>query len=337
MRSILIVRLGALGDILHTIPVAAALRTRFPNARIDWVVDERHRAILDLVPVVNRRLVFRTLSASLPARIVEIRRNLVSERYDIAVDVQGLLKSAVVAKFSGASRVIGFTTPHLRESAAGIFYTDRQDPAAALHVIRKNLTLAGALGADVSVIRFPLRIPSSPVADVIRARVAHHRGFAVLNPGAAWASKRWLPERFGAVAQWLRRVCDLASVVTWGPGDEMAAAAVVASAAGSAELAPPTGVADLAAVIREASLTVSGDTGPAHLAAAVGTPLVGLFGPTDPVRNGPWSKDDLTVSRFAECRCHHRRRCSAAQWCLEDISVNDVTETITQRLEERTP
>ena len=123
MRSILIVRLGALGDVLHTIPVAAALRTRFPDARIDWVVDERHRAMLDLVPVVNRRLVLRTLSASLPARIVEIRRNLVSERYDIAVDGQGLLKSAVVAKFSGASRVIGFTTAHLRESVAGLFYT----------------------------------------------------------------------------------------------------------------------------------------------------------------------------------------------------------------------
>ena len=337
MRSILIVRLGALGDILHAIPVAAALRARFPDARIDWVVDERHGAILDLVPAVNRRVVLRTLSASLPARIVQIRRDLVAERYEVAVDLQGLVKSAVVAKFSGAPRVLGFTTAHLRESVASIFYTDRQDPVAALHVIRKNLTLAGALGADASVIRFPLRIPASPVTEVIRTRLGHHRGFVVLNPGAAWASKRWLPERFGAVAQWLRRVCDLVSVVTWGPGDKTAAAAVVASAAGSAELAPATGVADLAAVMQEAALVVSGDTGPAHLAAAVGTPLVGLFGPTNPTRNGPWSKTDLTVSRFPECRCHHRRRCSAARWCLEDISVNDVTDAITRRLEERTP
>ena len=154
----------------------------------------------------------------------------------------------------------------------------------------------------------------------------------MLNPGAAWPNKRWPPDRFGAVAQWLRRERGLRSVVTWGPGDETMAAAVVDGSDGAAELAPPTSIADLIAIVGEASLMVSGDTGPVHLAAAVGTPIVGIYGPTDAARNGPWSADDVTVSRFTACGCHHQRRCRAARWCLEDISVDDVTAAITRRI-----
>ena len=334
MRAILIVRLGALGDIVHALPVAAALRARFPDARIDWVVDERHRELLELVPVVDRRIVLRTRSASLRRRVMELRRTLTRESYDIALDVQGLLKSAVVARFSGARRVLGFTAPHLRERAARVFYTETHDPGDTAHVIEKNLTLAASLGADVSRIQVPLKIPASAALDAVCQR---HSGagdtpFVVLNPGAAWPNKRWPPDRFGAVAQWLRRAHGLSSVVTWGPGDETMAAAVVDGSAGAAELAPPTSIADLVAIVREAALIVSGDTGPVHLAAAVGTPIVGIYGPTDAARNGPWSVDDVTVSRFAACGCHHKRSCRVARWCLEDISVDDVVAAITRRL-----
>ena len=335
MRRILIVRLGALGDIVHAVPVAAALRSRFPDARIDWVVDERHREVLELVPVVDRPIVFRTQSASLGRRVVELRRTLRCESYDIAIDVQGLLKSAVVARLSGARRILGFTPPYLRERAARVFYTETHDPGDTTHVIEKNLTLAASLGADVSRIRVPLKVPASAVLDAVRARRsgAGDTSFVVLNPGAAWPNKRWPPDRFGAVAQWLRREHGLSSVVTWGPGDETLAAAVVAGSAGAAELAPPTSIADLLAIVREAALMVSGDTGPVHLAAAVGTPIVGIYGPTDAARNGPWAVDDVTVSRFTACGCYHQRRCRVARWCLEDISVGDVTAAIVRRLE----
>ena len=335
MRAILIVRLGALGDIVHALPVAAALRDRFPDARIDWVVDERHREVLELVPVVDRRVVLRTRSASLPARLGELRRTLAREPYDIAIDVQGLLKSAVVARLSGAARVLGFATPHLRERAARLFYTETHDPGTTRHVIEKNLTLAAALGADVSRIRFPLAVPPSAALDALRARRAEtdETPFAVLNPGAAWPNKRWPPDRLGAVAQWLHRERGWRSVVTWGPGDETMAAAVVDGSAGAAELAPPTSIADLVAILRDAVLMVSGDTGPVHLAAAVGTPIVGIYGPTDAARNGPWSAADVTVTRFTECGCHHQRRCRAARWCLADISVDDVTAAIARRLD----
>jgi heptosyltransferase-1 len=110
------------------------------------------------------------------------------------------------------------------------------------------------------------------------------------------------------------------------------AAAVVAGSAGAAELAPSTSIADLVAIVHEAALVVSGDTGPVHLAAAVGTPVVGIYGPTDAGRNGPWSVDDVTVSRFTACGCHHKRSCRLAQWCLEAISVDDVVAAITRRI-----
>ena len=334
MRAILIVRLGAMGDIVHALPVAAALRDTFGDARIDWVVDERHHELLELVPVIDRRFVLRTKTASLWRRITELRRAFASESYDLAIDVQGLLKSAVVARVSGARRVLGFTTAHLRERAAGLFYSETQDPGDTGHVIEKNLTLAAAVGADGSQIRFPLAVPASAALDAVRNRVSAEgeTSFAVLNPGAAWPNKRWAPARFGAVAQWLRRERGLRSVVTWGPGDEAMAASLVDASAGAAELAPSTSIADLTAIVQAADVMVSGDTGPLHLAAAVGTPIVGIFGPTDAARNGPWSKADVTVSRFAACSCQYQRRCGAAGWCLEDISVDDVTAAITRRL-----
>ena len=335
MRAILIVRLGALGDIVHALPVAAALRARFGDARIDWVVDERHRELLELVPVVDRRIVLRTQSASLRRRVTELRRTLSRESYDVALDVQGLLKSAVVARLSGARRILGFRPPHLRERLARVFYTETCDPGDTAHVIEKNLTLAASLGADVSSIRFPLTVPASSALDAVRQRhsAAGDTPFAVLNPGAAWPNKRWPADRFGAVADRLRAERGLRSVVTWGPGDAALAAVVVDGSRGAAELAPPTSIADLAAIVRAAVVMVSGDTGPVHLAAAVGTPVVGLYGPTDPARNGPWSADDITVSRFSTCGCHHQRRCRLARWCLADVSVDDVTEAIARRLD----
>jgi lipopolysaccharide heptosyltransferase I len=335
MRAILIVRLGAMGDIIHAVPVAAALRDRFGDARIDWVVDERHHEVLELVPVVDRRIVLRTKSASPWRRLTELRGTLTRESYDIAIDVQGLLKSAVVARLSGARRILGFTAPHLRERAARFLYTETHEPGATAHVIEKNLTLAAALGADGSRIQFPLAVPASRALDVIRDRrlAAGETSFAVLNPGAAWPNKRWSPERFGAVAQWLRRERGLGSVVTWGPGDEAMAGALVEASDGAAELAPSTSIADLLAIVRGAALVVSGDTGPVHLAAAVGTPIVGIYGPTDADRNGPWSRDDVAVSRFTACGCHHKRRCLIARWCLADISVDEVIAAIARRLE----
>ena len=318
---ILIVRLGALGDIVHALPVASALRDAFPDARIDWVVDERHREMLDLVPVIDGRIVFR--SKSLPAwrGAVEVVRELRRGRYDVAIDVQGLVKSAFLARASRARRVVGFPTARLRERAARLFYTETHDPGPARHVIEKNLGLVAPLGV------------ASPVSHGMHdMRLSERACFALINPGAAWPNKRWPPERLGAVALWLHRHHSLPSAVLWGPGDETLAAEVVSASAGAAHLAPRTSLADLVALARAATLMVSGDTGPLHLTAAVGTPVVGIYGPTHEVRNGPWSSDDLTVSRFGQCECHHRRRCRARRWCIGDVSVAEVIGAVDRRI-----
>jgi heptosyltransferase-1 len=331
--NILIVRLGALGDIVHAVPAAAALRHAFPDARIDWLVEARHRAMVDLVSGIDRAVVLERASI---AAWIDVARRMREVRYDVAIDFQGLMKSAVLARASGARRVIGLSIWHLREKGARPFYSETYrhtlaEPAD--HIVRRNLALLRSVGVNDLTIRFPLADIRSPALDEIHAALGGEHPFALINPGAAWPNKRWPPERFGDVAAFLRDIRGLPSFVLWGPGEEGLAGAVVETSNGAARAAPPTRLADLVALSRAASLMVSGDTGPLHIAAAVGTPTVSLFGPTDPQRNGPWSSDDLAVSRYGTCGCHYERRCRKADWCLESVDVSEVTAAIQQRFQ----
>lgn len=328
--NFLIVRLGALGDIIHAIPAAAALRRAYPEARIDWLVDARHRAIVDLITVVDRPVV---LEHSTPAGWMEVTRRVRQVRYDAAIDLQGLLKSAVLARASGAARVIGFSIWHLREKTARAFYTatDGRARLESDHVILKNLHLMSAVGVHDERIEFPFAHVESPALDAVRTAIGGESPFVLLNPGAAWPNKRWPAERFGEVAAFIREVRGLPSFVLWGPGEEGLAGAVVDASGGAARIAPVTRLSDLIALCRAASLMVSGDTGPLHIAAAVGTPVVAIFGPTDPHRNGPWGRDDVSVSRFGGCGCHYERHCRRQAWCLDGLGVAEVTAAIQQR------
>lgn len=328
--NFLIVRLGALGDIVHAVPAAAALRAAYPDARIDWLVDARHRPFLDLVPVIDHIV---ALDRPSLGGWVDVTRRLRQTRYDVALDFQGLLKSAVLARASGAARVLGFSIFHLREKTARPFYSESIE-AEGGHVIRKNLRLLHAVGIQEEQIVFPLADVPSRAADEVMA-MAGGTPIALINPGAAWPNKRWDPQRFGEIAAFLRDVRGVACFVLWGPGEEVLAQAVVAASAGAARQAPATQIADLVALCRRASLIISGDTGPLHIAAAVGTPVVALFGPTDGARNGPWSPDDAVISRYEACRCHYERRCHAPEWCLDSISVAEVSAAVQHRLAER--
>ena len=339
VKRVLIVRLGALGDLVHAIPVAAALHRAFPAARIDWLVSAKHRDILDLVPVIDRRLVINDRSAAdggtpMLGAIRELRR----ARYDVALDLQGLLKSALLARSSGAPRVIGFSSRYVRERLARPFYTEVHDPGGAgmydpretTHVVRQNLALLEPFGINVIEPEFPIEHVDSEIARQVLERTGSR--YALLNPGAAWRNKRWPASRLAAVAGSLRDRHRVASLVIWGPGEEPLAQDVVAAADGAATLSPPTSIADLVALARGAVLMVSGDTGPLHLAAAVGTPIVGIYGPTRPSRNGPWSPHDITVTRDAACRCHHLRTCKVEPMCLLDIQVDEVLSAVERRL-----
>ena len=329
MTRLLVVRLGSLGDLVHTLPAVAAIRRVLPHVEIDWLVDAVHEEFLSLVPVITSAV---RLRAPTPGGWVEVIRRLRGRRYDAALDFQGLVKSATLARLSGAPRVVGFDRPSLREAAAAPFYREHVIIPAGVHVIEKNLRLASAVGAPADAVEFPIVEPASPALDIVRSRAPD--GFVLVNPGAAWPNKRWPPDRFGRLARWIRDRYRARSVVLWGPGERELAAEVARHSGGAAAEAPPTRLPDLVALCRAARLIVSGDTGPTHIAAAVGTPVVALFGPTDPGRNGPWSAGDISLSRYPECECHYERRCrrTADRWCLGTISEDDVTRAVAARL-----
>ena len=337
---ILVVRLGSLGDIIHTLPAVAALRRALPEARIDWLVDASHQEMVARVPAIDARIVLeeRTIAAWLNAAATLRRRG-----YDAAVDFQGLFKSAILARASGAKRVLGFSIWHLRERGARAFYTEtgeRPEPSNARtserHVIRKNLELAKRLAPSIDPdgpLEFPLHV--TPSADVENLKHAlDGEPYAVLNPGAAWPNKRWPPERFGQVAAFLRARHGLRSVVTWGPGEQQLADVAVTMSEGAAVMAPLLPLGALMSLLADARLMVSGDTGPTHLAAALGIPIVAPYGPTSAARNGPWHPDDLVISRYDECACHYQRKCAVPdRWCLGGLQASELMAAITARLE----
>lgn len=329
MKRLLVVRLGSLGDLVHTLPAVSAIHRTFPALEIDWLVDAPHREFLTLVPVISSVVVLtdRTAGAWLAAR-GELR----ARSYDVAIDFQGLLKSAALARLSGARRVIGFTRRAAREGIAAPFYSERVDAETGQHVIEKNLALAGAIGATTDTLEFPLAPVESAAVEQVRAGGLEH--YALINPGAAWPNKRWPPASFGRIAALLLERHGQQSLVLWGPGERALAEDIVAASDGAARVAPETTIRDLVALARHARLIVSGDTGPLHIAAALGVPAVGVFGPTNPKRNGPWRAEDVTISRYDSCDCHYERRCRRddARWCLGSITVDEVAGAIEQRL-----
>jgi lipopolysaccharide heptosyltransferase I len=325
----LIIRLGSLGDVIHGIPVAAALRERYPAARIDWLVDPRYVDLLGMVKGLNAAIPVdpRRRPLAMLSTLAGLRR----VRYTAAIDLQGLLKSAVLARLAGGWQTIGFPRPDLRESSAALFYTDRTDPGGRRHVIYRNLALLAPLGIRQPQTSFPLALRDSDAPDEARNRVGASN-YALLNPGAAWPNKRWPAERFGAMAAAMRKANGLRSLVLWGPGEEKLAAAVADASEGAAVVSAPTTIVDLFSLAAHASLLVSGDTGPLHIASAVGTPVVALFGPTYADRNGPWWSDDIVVSRTDRCNCLYKRKCRTKSPCVEDIGVDEVLEAVRTRL-----
>jgi heptosyltransferase-1 len=335
-RSLLIVRLGSMGDIIHTLPAATALRRTFPEVSLGWVVEERwaellctlpeprsgphspRRPLVDQVHTVNtkawRRSMFSTQTwEQIAAGLSELR----AQRYDVAVDFQGAARSAIVSRWSGADVVYGFAQP--RENVATMFYT-RQVIGHGGHVVEQNLSLAEA------VARQPLAMPKiefphdEAAAKQCQDRLKGVGDFALLNPGAGWGAKQWPAERYGEVA---RRLAEdgMKSLINFGPGEEPLMRAVESASKGTA-----TGVAssltELLALTRRARLFIGGDTGPMHLAAALGIPVIAIFGPTNPARNGPFGTRSI-VLRSPISPTTHSRRAQPDPGMLE-ISVDEV-------------
>jgi heptosyltransferase-1 len=229
---------------------------------------------------------------------------------------------------------VGFARPWRREPASALLIGEPAElPPGREHVIDKNLALLGPLGIEATGLReFPL-----PYSEETAARVQGGlrdlgvEGFAILNPAGGWASKLWPAERFGELAQGLRKR-GLRSVVTWGPGEEELADRVVASSAGAAVRSFPTTLLDYVELARRARLVVAADTGPLHLACAVATPVVALFGPTDPARNGPFASGDVVVRRTPPCAPCYSRTCERHAGVMAEIPGAEVLAAAEKRL-----
>lgn len=348
VERFLIIRLGSLGDIVHALPAVAALRLAHPQARIDWVVERRWVSLLEGNPDVDRVIALDTLgfrrtpfSARARREFLASLKSLREARYTCAIDFQGLFKSALLAAWTGTARRIGFSEHFLREPGCAAFYSESVTPRHAGHVIAQNMVLVERLGAHAGgpeTWKFPL--PHSREADAYVAKqLAEHgiREFLVVNPGGGWLGKCWPTERYGMLSDVLSALHGWRCIVSFGPGEEPLVEAVRAAARTSEPVAFATDIPQLVALLRRTCLFIGGDTGPLHLAAALGTPVVGLYGATSPERNGPFSPDDVVVWNVEACRDTGRlgTRSREAQYTpsMTSITVDQVVEAVKQRIE----
>jgi heptosyltransferase-1 len=340
---ILIVKLGSIGDIVHTLPALAAIRQALPQAEISWVVERRASEILRDNPLLDRLIEVDTKALrrglvsgeTLRAPRQQLRQ-LRASTFDLALDFQGLLKSASIARLSGARRIFGFSRDSLREPASRVLLSKSIAISKNLHVIRKNLALAGgALGISISDdpadLEFPIATNSAHQAEALNV-VTAGSDFAILNPGGGWPTKLWSAERFGRLADELWSHYGLHSLVTHGPGEAELAETVLQSSQSGKARAVNVSLKGFYELAKRAQVYVGGDTGPTHLAIAAGAPIVGLFGPTEWWRNGSLRAADICVERVdIDCRTDcHRRACS--KWICMDIEVERVFQAVSERL-----
>jgi lipopolysaccharide heptosyltransferase I len=326
MENFLIIRLSSLGDIIHALPAFAALRKRFPDAKVSWAVEPKGKEILDFVPGLNEIVVVGS----------EGWRKKLRNRNQTALDFQGLIKSGLIAFRSRARKRIGFHRKNLKEPLAALFYTDRlEEFSETEHVIRKNLHLLTLLGVQEENMDFPLALPEALRASV-REKIAPlaprgNKKLAIFNVGAAWKTKRWFPE------SWVKVLNDLKSdnifpMLLWGTDGEKELALTVSGQTG-VPLIPFLSVKETLALIKESALLVSGDTFALQAACALNVPAIGIFGPTNPNRNGPFRIRDKAAYHQLPCSLCYQRTCDSME-CLKKVNPEEVVSLVRKSLRE---
>ncbi|MGA7399688.1 MAG: glycosyltransferase family 9 protein [Candidatus Sulfotelmatobacter sp.] len=354
IERLLVVRLSAMGDVIHTLPAVYALRQVFPQAFIGWLIEERWaellcapgssrrgplsplRPLVDEVHTVNLRAWGRSLfSISTAQRIATVWNDVSGAHYDVAIDLQGAMRSALLARWSGARTVYGAAEP--LESPASLWYT-RKAVTRGRHVVEQNLSVAEVVTAVTEDRAKPSprdissQLPCDPESEMrVEKRLAKGGigGFAILNPGAGWGAKRWPAERYGEVARGLASR-GLSSIFNYGPGEEELVRTAETTSGGTAKGMSCT-VTELIALTRRARLFIGGDTGPLHLAAALRIPVVAIYGPTDPARNGPYGTRSIVLRNPGSMTSHARR--AAADDGLLAIRSEEVVAAVNKLLD----
>lgn len=349
VQQILIVRTSALGDILHGMPVAAALKKRYPSCRITWVIDERYQELLAGHPCVDKMVPVRfkeglrsLLNARARRNWTRVVRQLRSLCLDVAIDLQGLIRSGLITCLSGAQVRIGFPKEYVRETPSLLFTNVRpQSIPPRSHVIDRNLALLHPLGICTQEKRFFFRVLPSVEEGIQRYMSKTGVGSEALrvavNPAAGWITKQWSPQRYAEIADRISEAWDAAVFLLWGPGERELARQVRGHMRRPGHLVPEMGLAALVAFLRGCDLFIGGDSGPMHLASALGVPVLGLYGPSDPVRNGPFQGLYRVVTASAPCGPCYKRNCATTA-CMDSIPVEqvwEVLEGLLERLAER--
>ena len=337
----LVIRLSSIGDIVHTLPAVAALGRAHPQAEIHWAVEERFSELLAGNPYVSRVIKLDTLgwrktptAGSTMAEIMQGYEALREYPYDAAIDFQGLMKSAIFARLSYSRKRIGLAWASLREPLAALLYTQRVSPKDCAHIIEINLSLVEPLGAQSSNWEFPLPDQSQD-REAVRAELDRlgTRDFIIVNFGGGWKSKRWAPVNYAELIAALAAQAPFDILVTGSTQEKEVAQDIIAGANTTRAKWFPSTLLQFIALARRAKLLIGGDTGPLHMAAAVGTPIVAIFNAADsrntPERNGPFNPSDIVLcgSRPAKRETHSKHLNY-----LEGVSVESVVNASLQRL-----
>lgn len=326
--KILIIKPSSLGDVVHSLPFLNALRDSFPNAEIHWIIAKGLEGLLEGHPMINKLWIInkdewkRIKGAG--TTIKELRslfKSLKAERYDIVIDLQGLLRSGILAKATGAPVRIGFK--EAREGSR-IFYTHTVKAGKDVHAVDRYLEIAKFLGCNISDIRFPFPLSFNSSLSTLHCQIPNE--YAVIVPGARWETKRWHPERFGELASML----SIRSVVVGGESDTDIADIVVSNSGSNAvSIVGRTSLKELIEIMRNARFVVTNDSGPMHIAAALNVPVFAIFGPTNPLRTGPYGKSHVIIRKGLECSPCYRKKCKGIK-CMEMIGAKEAADIVRQ-------
>lgn len=320
----LIVRLGSLGDILHSFPAVSGLRNSFSNAEIIWLTHPKWEFLVRTFECASDVWTVDTRDWN---NVRSILQRIHRHRFDTAIDYQGLWKSAAFPFLARVPRRIGFSSATVRESGVPLLYTDRVNVNSAQHIVDQNAELSVRAGAKEPT--HSVRLKLNPEDERIVAARLLQEGiddYVVLSPGGGWRSKCWPPDRYGLLAKKLAADFSIRSVINVGPGEDDLASAVSQNAGDSRPLHFSGSLGQLMSLLNGASAVVAGDTGPLHLADALGTKVIAIFGPTDPARNGPYHRSG-TVLRWEGATTTYKRGAESDESLLH-ISVDEVLQAL---------
>jgi heptosyltransferase I len=339
LKSIAIIKLGSIGDVIHTLPVSYILRNNFPNSRIDWIIEKKSLEILKGNTYIDNIIVIDTKSMRQNLfnfdnikSIKKLLRYFSNINYDIVFDFQGLSKSGLIAYLTGSKKKVGFNPSDCREWL-NPFFMDVKAPKVQdkTHVVDKNLNLLKFIGINTYPVNFPLTIHNEdeiPIDNFFKEHNITSNDFIVaIDPSAGWKTKCIDLSLLAKVCDYLELSWSCKVILIWGPGEYDKANKIREESFSKPEILCKTTLKSLAAFLKKCNLMISPDTGPLHLAAALGVRCIGIFGPTCPYKNGPYGEDNLVVSKFVDCAPCYKRKCDDIK-CINSIKFDDITEKI---------